>query len=248
MKADLKILDLTIKNQNENDFKKFLTALIHEASGLIGQQKIEQHIEVIAFQQLGIHVKKYYSNYSVGDLRKALHYGYKNDQTQGGSIYAQRLIFWIDKYHKEVWLPKNKKDIHNQSNLENKMIAPKEITPQEFIISQFELYRAGKIGFLGTKVFEALDQLGLKNKIWNAEKSWEFIFKACESLKTKASSGNAFADYRNINEQCKRIVKGNIETVSMQILAETKRKMVKDLFKKFDSKDDVEMWFEMMID
>lgn len=220
--------------------------LINYAAALIGQKSLDPIIAKVAVEIIEEEINLRYKNFQKEFFKSAINYGAKNTEVK--SISAQVLIQWLDKYHKEVWLPKNKKNIHNQSNLEKKMIAPKEITPQEFIISQFELYRTDKIGFLGTKVFEALDQLGLKNKIWNAEQSWEFIFKACESLKTKASSGNAFADYRNINDQCKRIVKGNIETVSLQILAETKRKMVKDLFKKFDSKDDVEMWLDMMLD
>lgn len=244
----MSLVKFKVKELQVSDLKEFCSSLYLEAMTIVGQKKPDDEVRIDYFvNHLSEHIKKYYSPLTKFEIREALKYGSRQDEV-GGSVYIQRVEFWLKKYFNEVWLPKNKKDIHNQSNLEKKMIAPKEITPQEFIISQFELYRTGKIGFLGTKVFEALDQLGLKNKIWNAEKSWEFIFKACESLKTKASSGNAFADYRNINDQCKKIVKGKIETVSLQILSETKRKMVKDLFKKFDSKDDVEMWLDMMLD
>ena len=239
MKTDTReCLSMVIKHQNENDFEKFITSLIHESAALIGQQKIEQHIELLAYRELGRHIKRHYTNYTIQELRKALIYGYQNDQTQGGSIYAQRLIFWIDKYHKEVWLPKNKHKIHNQPEM--KSIAPKEITPQETILNNYRSWKRGLIGYSFVRVFQALDELGLKNDLWNNTVAWKFIYQAANKLKAEANENQLFKEFRNIEAKIKRIENGNIKTVSGDIIAEAKRLMVKELFEN-SSEDEIKM-------
>jgi len=231
-------MTLTIKNLEISEMHLLTKEIYVQAMTLIGQKTPDEEIrQQYFYQELAKQIQKKYSNYTKFQIREAITYGAEQDNT-GGSIYLQRAFHWLEKYHKEVWLPKNKHKIHNQPAM--KTIAPKEITPQEIILSNYKSWKAGLIGYSFVRVFQALDDLGLKNDLWDNTVAWKFIYKAANEMKDKANQSQLFKEFRNIEAKIKRIKKGDISSVSGDIIAEAKRLMVKELFEN-SSEDEIKM-------
>lgn len=222
--------------QNFNDTAKLL---INYATASIGQKSIDPIIAKIGVEIVSDEIKRHYQKKDASFFKEAIKYGAKKNDIS--SISGSVITRWLEQYHKEVWLPKNKHKIHNQP--ENKLIAPKEITPQETILNNYRSWKRGLIGYSFVRVFQALDDLGLKNDLWDNTVAWKFIFKAANEMKDKANQSQLFKEFRNIEAKIKRIKKGDISTVSGDIIAEAKRLMVKKLFEN-SSEHEIKMLIE----
>jgi len=103
--------DETNKRKKNRDslINNLLLELIHYYMKSIGQSinKDEQMVN-ITLTELSKYIFKHHLSYTMQEIREAFTYGRNNDQTQGGAIYAQRMIFWLKNYHNEVWLKKIK--------------------------------------------------------------------------------------------------------------------------------------------
>lgn len=232
------IITTTIKNLENSEMHLLTKEIYVQAMTLIGQKTPDEEIrQQYFYSELSKHINKKYLNYTKFQIREAITYGAEQDNT-GGSVYLQRVFHWLDKYHKEVWLPKNKHKIHNQPEM--KTIAPKEITPQEIILNNYRSWKNGFIGYSFVRVFQALDDLGLKNDLWNNTVAWKFIYKAANKLKEEANQNQLFKEFRNMEAKIRQIENGKIATVSGDIIAEAKRLMVKELFEN-SSEDEIKM-------
>lgn len=227
------ILETSKHGQNFNDTAKLL---INYATASIGQKSIDPIIAKIGVEIVSDEIKRHYQKKDASFFKEAINYGAKKNDIS--SISGSVIIRWLEQYHKEVWLPKNKHKIHNQPEM--KLIAPKEITPQEIILNNYRSWKNGLIGYSFVRVFQALDDLGLKNDLWNNTVAWKFIHQAANKLKSEASENQLFKEFRNIEAKIKRIENGKIATVSGDIIAEAKRLMVKELFKN-SSEDEIKM-------
>ena len=224
-------ISILINEQNKNDFAKFITALVHESAGFIGQVKLEPHIEHIAVQEFGNHIQKKYKSYSVNEIRMGLKYGYKQDQTKGGSIYAQRLIFWLDSYHKDVWLKKNQQAIHNGTFNKpvepEKRLATSRNVSLEFIKDQQRKHLNGEFAMLAA-CYETLDRMG-KIQV-STEAKWNIVKRACKNLLKDNDELNDLFKFRNLKKEVEAVEIGNNKTVTPRIKAECQRILVGDLF------------------
>lgn len=219
--------------QNFNDTAKLL---INYATASIGQKSIDPIIAKIGVEIVSDEIKRHYQKKNASFFKEAIKYGAKKNDIS--SISGSVINRWLEQYHKEVWLPKNKHKIHNQPAI--KTIAPKEITPQKIILSNYKSWKAGLIGYSFVRVFQALDDLGLKNDLWNNTVAWKFIYEAANKLKDEANQNQLFKEFRNMEAKIRQIENGKIATVSGDIIAEAKRLMVKELFEN-SSEDEIKM-------
>jgi hypothetical protein len=88
-----------IKEENQQFINNLLLELIHYYMKSIGQSinKDEQMVN-ITLTELSKYIFKHHLSYTMQEIREAFTYGRNNDQTQGGAIYAQRMIFWLKNY------------------------------------------------------------------------------------------------------------------------------------------------------
>jgi hypothetical protein len=229
-----------IKEENQQFINNLLLELIHYYMKSIGQSinKDEQMVN-ITLTELSKYIFKHHLSYTMQEIREAFTYGRNNDQTQGGAIYAQRMIFWLKNYHQEVWLKKNKTAIHNgtfnKPLPESKRVGTSRNVSLEFIKDQQKKYHNGEV----TMLIACYDYLKSKGHFdWfyqNKKRQWEFVSKACESLLEPFNESSALTNIeRSLRQQIKNEIEkiqiGNWKTVSNRINAEVQRLMVADVF------------------
>ena len=165
------------------------------------------------------------------EIREAFTYGRNNDQTQGGAIYAQRMIFWLKNYHNEVWLKKNKTAIHNGTFNKpvepEKRLATSRNVSLEFIKDQQRKHLNGEFAMLAA-CYETLDRMG-KIQV-SIEAKWNIVKRACENLLKEQEQLNDLFKFRNVKKEVEAVEIGNNKTVTPRIKAECQRILVGDLF------------------
>ena len=102
--------------------KPELIKIINRLMISVGQFDVKSEVIQVTVEETLEDINKKLKHYPPQEIETALKYGRDNDQTQGGHIYAQRLILWLKKYHNEVWLKKIPKPSTTEllTNLKNK--------------------------------------------------------------------------------------------------------------------------------
>jgi len=219
-------LNWTIKETDDKDILYVSEMLYMESVNWVGQKKVDQddHVKLIAIKTLADYIKKHCKGYSVNEVRKALKYGLTHDKTQGGHIYAQRLIFWLKNYDQNE-RPKVKRK--EQPKSKPKQIEKPKMTDQEFIIYQFNQFKQKKY-YQCVPTWAAMKRLKLHKEIYTDDEMWEFVLHAADKLLEEAKSGVNRFFYRQIKEEKKQLDENQI--VSTRIQAEAARIAVENYF------------------
>jgi len=198
----------------------------------VGQFDVKSEVIQVTVEETLEYINKKLKHYTPQEIETALKYGRDNDQTQGGHIYAQRLILWLKKYHTEVWLKKNTQAIHNgtfnQPKKQERLATSKNVS-DEFIEDQKRKYQNGEPTAL-IPVYQTLERQGKFKDISNEEKWWT-VEKAMSNLLEEEKELNDIFKFRNLKAEIDSVVIGNSKTVSNRIKAECQRLMVIDYFK-----------------
>lgn len=198
----------------------------------VGQFDVKSEVIQVTVEETLEYINKKLKHYTTKEIKTALKYGRDNDQTQGGHIYAQRLILWLKKYHNEVWLKKNTQAIHNgtfnQPKKQERLATSKNVS-DEFIEDQKRKYQNGEPTAL-IPVYQTLERQGKFKDISNEEKWWT-VEKAMSNLLEEEKELNDIFKFRNLKSEIEKVEIGKPETVSNRIKAECQRLMVIDYFK-----------------
>ena len=198
----------------------------------VGQFDVKSEVIQVTVEETLEYINKKLKHYTPQEIETALKYGRDNDQTQGGHIYAQRLILWLKKYHTEVWLKKNTQAIHNgtfnQPKKQERLATSKNVS-DEFIEDQKRKYQNGEPTAL-IPVYQTLERQGKFKDISNEEKWWT-VEKAMSNLIEEEKELNDIFKFRNLKSEIEKVEIGNSKTVSNRIKAECQRLMVIDYFK-----------------
>jgi hypothetical protein len=198
----------------------------------VGQFDVKSEVIQVTVEETLEYINKKLKHYTPQEIETALKYGRDNDQTQGGHIYAQRLILWLKKYHTEVWLKKNTQAIHNgtfnQPKKQERLATSKNVS-DEFIEDQKIKYQNGEPTAL-IPVYQTLERQGKFKDISNEEKWWT-VEKAMSNLLEEEKELNDIFKFRNLKSEIEKVEIGNSKTVSNRIKAECQRLMVIDYFK-----------------
>jgi hypothetical protein len=222
----------TIKEETPQFINNLLLELIHYYMKSIGQSinKDEQMVN-ITLTELSKYIFKHHLSYTMQEIREAFSYGRDNDQTQGGAIYAQRMIFWLKNYHQDIWLKKNKTAIHNGTFNKpvepEKRLATSRNVSLEFIKDQQRKHLNGEFAMLAA-CYETLDRMG-KIQV-STEAKWNIVKRACENLLKEQEQLNDLFKFRNVKKEVEAVEIGNNKTVTPRIKAECQRILVGDLF------------------
>ena len=212
--------------------KPELIKIINRLMISVGQFDVKSEVIQVTVEETLEYINKKLKHYTPQEIETALKYGRDNDQTQGGHIYAQRLILWLKKYHTEVWLKKNTQAIHNgtfnQPKKQERLGTSKNVS-DEFIEDQKRKYQNGEPTAL-IPVYQTLERQGKFKDISNEEKWWT-VEKAMSNLLEEEKELNDIFKFRNLKAEIDSVVIGNSKTVSNRIKAECQRLMVIDYFK-----------------
>ena len=212
--------------------KPELIKIINRLMISVGQFDVKSEVIQVTVEETLEYINKKLKHYTPQEIETALKYGRDNDQTQGGHIYAQRLILWLKKYHTEVWLKKNTQAIHNgtfnQPKKQERLGTSKNVS-DEFIEDQKRKYQNGEPTAL-IPVYQTLERQGKFKNISNEEKWWT-VEKAMSNLIEEEKELNDIFKFRNLKSEIDSVVIGNSKTVSNRIKAECQRLMVIDYFK-----------------
>lgn len=212
--------------------KPELIKIINRLMISVGQFDVKSEVIQVTVEETLEYINKKLKHYTPQEIETALKYGRDNDQTQGGHIYAQRLILWLKKYHNEVWLKKNTQAIHNgtfnQPKKQERVGTSKNVS-DEFIEDQKRKYQNGEPTTL-IPVYQTLERQGKFKDISNEEKWWT-VEKAMSNLLEEEKELNDIFKFRNLKAEIDSVVIGNSKTVSNRIKAECQRLMVIDYFK-----------------
>ena len=212
--------------------KPELIKIINRLMISVGQFDVKSEVIQVTVEETLEYINKKLKHYTPQEIETALKYGRDNDQTQGGHIYAQRLILWLKKYHTEVWLKKNTQAIHNgtfnQPKKQERLGTSKNVS-DEFIEDQKRKYQNGEPTAL-IPVYQTLERQGKFKDISNEEKWWT-VEKAMSNLLEEEKELNDIFKFRNLKSEIDSVVIGNSKTVSNRIKAECQRLMVIDYFK-----------------
>jgi len=212
--------------------KPELIKIINRLMISVGQFDVKSEVIQVTVEETLEYINKKLKHYTPQEIETALKYGRDNDQTQGGHIYAQRLILWLKKYHNEVWLKKNTQAIHNgtfnQPKKQERLATSKNVS-DEFIEDQKRKYQNGEPTAL-IPVYQTLERQGKFKDISNEEKWWT-VEKAMSNLLEEEKELNDIFKFRNLKAEIDSVVIGNSKTVSNRIKAECQRLMVIDYFK-----------------
>lgn len=212
--------------------KPELIKIINRLMISVGQFDVKSEVIQVTVEETLEYINKKLKHYTPQEIETALKYGRDNDQTQGGHIYAQRLILWLKKYHTEVWLKKNTQAIHNgtfnQPKKQERLATSKNVS-DEFIEDQKRKYQNGEPTAL-IPVYQTLERQGKFKDISNEEKWWT-VEKAMSNLIEEEKELNDIFKFRNLKSEIEKVEIGNSKTVSNRIKAECQRLMVIDYFK-----------------
>lgn len=212
--------------------KPELIKIINRLMISVGQFDVKSEVIQVTVEETLEYINKKLKHYTPQEIETALKYGRDNDQTQGGHIYAQRLILWLKKYHNEVWLKKNTQAIHNgtfnQPKKQERLATSKNVS-DEFIEDQKRKYQNGEPTAL-IPVYQTLERQGKFKDISNEEKWWT-VEKAMSNLLEEEKELNDIFKFRNLKSEIEKVEIGKPETVSNRIKAECQRLMVIDYFK-----------------
>ena len=212
--------------------KPELIKIINRLMISVGQFDVKSEVIQVTVEETLEYINKKLKHYTPKEIETALKYGRDNDQTQGGHIYAQRLILWLKKYHTEVWLKKNTQAIHNgtfnQPKKQERLATSKNVS-DEFIEDQKRKYQNGEPTAL-IPVYQTLERQG-KFKDISSEEKWWTVEKAMSNLIEEEKELNDIFKFRNLKSEIEKVEIGKPETVSNRIKAECQRLMVIDYFK-----------------
>lgn len=212
--------------------KPELIKIINRLMISVGQFDVKSEVIQVTVEETLEYINKKLKHYTPQEIETALKYGRDNDQTQGGHIYAQRLILWLKKYHTEVWLKKNTQAIHNgtfnQPKKQERLATSKNVS-DEFIEDQKRKYQNGEPTAL-IPVYQTLERQG-KFKDISSEEKWWTVEKAMSNLLEEEKELNDIFKFRNLKSEIEKVEIGKPETVSNRIKAECQRLMVIDYFK-----------------
>lgn len=231
-----------IKSLQDNQIVDFSEMIVMEAAAMIGQREFTKEVKLIAIKDFGTYLKKNCRGWSLKEIREALKYGCNKDKTRGGSIFAQRLIQWIDDYRH---FERPKKALKSKEVSE----APKEIEqpkkgPIEIITDHYYWFKSGSMVWSPSMVLSKFYELGFED-YWTNDQKWAFIFQSVENIKAESSmSSIASIAHRNLIRECNKIEKGKRNTVPPLVKSAAIRLMIIELFSKMKTPEDLKEFLE----
>ena len=220
-----------IKKTEEKEIKNLILELIYFYMKSVGQSNAYEEIVNITFLEFSDYILKKCQSYTPDELREGLRYGRDNDEQQGGGIHAQRLIFWMKKYHKDVWVKRHATSIANGKffgDKEPKQIAASKEVSLSFIKDQQKKYKKKEFALLAV-CYETLKNMG-HFKVNNQEK-WAIVERAKESIIRQQNELQDIYKYKKAKNEMEAVIIGEQATVTGRVKAECHRIMVADLFK-----------------
>lgn len=197
-----------------------------EAVNWVGQKKVDEndHVKLMAIKTFADYIKVKCKGYTVNEIRKALKYGLSNDTTQGGHIYAQRLIFWLKNYDQNE-RPKIQRNRQPKKKL--KALEKPKRTNKQIIDYQFSQWEKGLI-WQPLLAWKAIKKEKINRQYFTYEEELEFAKQAAENLYKKSLTGLDRIYHRNIKTEKKQFEEEGI--IGNQIAAEASRLVVTRIF------------------